>query len=152
MQVTTTSASRAASAGVAACRAPNSFAKSAARDDVRFHTVRGRPDPATRAAIGLPIAPSPRKAMFMRQNLSSAYVSRMITTVTLEGMTCQHCVRAVFTALGGVSGIDRAEVSIGSARVEHDGSVTVEQIREAIAVTGYTVTDETTNRRALPLV
>ena len=125
MQVTTTSASRAASAGVAACRAPNSFAKSAARDAVRFQTVRGRPDPATRAAIGRPIAPSPRKAMFMRQNLSSAYLSRMITTVTVEGMTCQHCVRAVFTALAAVPGIDRAEVShwvgAGRARRERHG-------------------------------
>jgi len=75
----------------------------------------------------------------------------MITTVTVEGMTCQHCVRAVFTALAGVPGIDRAEVSVGSAIVEHDGSVTVAQIREAIAVAGYTVTDGTTNRRVLPI-
>jgi len=75
----------------------------------------------------------------------------MITTVTVEGMTCQHCVRAVFTALAGVPGVDRAEVSIGSARVDHDGSVTVEQLRDAIAVAGYTVRDGTTNRRVLPL-
>jgi copper chaperone len=90
--------------------------------------------------------------MFMRQNLSSAYVSRMITTVAVEGMTCQHCVRAVFTALAAVPGIDRAEVSVGSARVEHDGSVTVDQLREAIAIAGYAVKDGTTNRRSLPLV
>jgi copper chaperone CopZ len=57
----------------------------------------------------------------------------------------------VFTALAAVPGIDRAEVSIGSARVEHDGSVTVEQMREAIAVAGYAVTDATTNRRVLPI-
>jgi copper chaperone len=76
----------------------------------------------------------------------------MITTVTVEGMTCQHCVRAVFTALGAVFGIERAEVSIGSARIEHGGSVTVEQLREAIAVAGYAVTDGTTSRRSLPLV
>ena len=75
----------------------------------------------------------------------------MITTVTVEGMTCQHCARAVFTALAAVPGIDRAEVSIGSARVEHDGSVTVEQLREAIAVAGYRVRDGATNRRVLPL-
>jgi copper chaperone CopZ len=75
----------------------------------------------------------------------------MITTVTVEGMTCQHCVRAVFTALAAVPGIDRAEVSIGSARVEHDGSVTVEQLREAITIAGYVVTDGTTNRRSLPI-
>jgi copper chaperone CopZ len=75
----------------------------------------------------------------------------MITTVTVEGMTCQHCVRAVFTALAAVPGIQRADVSIGSAAVEHDGSVTMEQLRAAIAVAGYTVRDGTTNRRALPL-
>jgi len=88
----------------------------------------------------------------MRQNLSSAYLSRMITTVTVDGMTCQHCVRAVFTALAAVPGIDRAEVSIGSAVVEHDGTVTVEQLRDAIAVAGYVVRDGRTNRRVLPLV
>jgi len=76
----------------------------------------------------------------------------MITTVTVDGMSCQHCVRAVFTALAAVPDIDRAEVSIGSARVEHDGSVTVEQLREAIAVAGYRVIDGNTNRRALPIV
>jgi copper chaperone len=76
----------------------------------------------------------------------------MITTVAVEGMTCQHCVRAVFTALAAVPAIDRAEVAIGLARIEHDGSVTVEQLREAVAVAGYTVTDGTTNRRSLPLV
>lgn len=75
----------------------------------------------------------------------------MITTVTVEGMTCQHCVRAVFTALAAVPGIRRADVSIGVAAVEHDGSVTVEQLRDAIAVAGYTVQDGATNRRALPL-
>jgi copper chaperone CopZ len=75
----------------------------------------------------------------------------MITTVTVDGMTCQHCVRAVFTALAAVPGIQRADVSIGAASVEHDGTVTVERLREAIAVAGYAVRDGTTNRRALPI-
>lgn len=75
----------------------------------------------------------------------------MITTVTVEGMTCQHCVRAVFTALAAVPGISRADVSIGTAAVEHDGSVTVEQLRDAIAVAGYAVRDGATNRRVLPI-
>jgi copper chaperone CopZ len=76
----------------------------------------------------------------------------MKTLVRVEGMTCQHCVRAVFTALGGVEGITRADVRIGSAEVEHDGSVTVEQIGEAIAMAGYRVREAETNRRALPLL
>ena len=75
----------------------------------------------------------------------------MITTVRVEGMTCQHCVRAVFTALTAVPGIQRADVSIGQASVEHDGGVTVERLRDAIAVAGYTVRDGATNRRVLPL-
>jgi copper chaperone len=75
----------------------------------------------------------------------------MITTVRVEGMTCQHCVRAVFTALAAVPGIQRADVTIGQAAVEHDGTVTVEQLRDAIAVAGYTVRDGTTQRRVLPL-
>lgn len=66
-------------------------------------------------------------------------------------MSCQHCVRAVFTALAAVDGITRANVSIGSVDVEHDGRVTVEQLRGAIAVAGYRVVDAQMNRRALPL-
>jgi copper chaperone CopZ len=67
-------------------------------------------------------------------------------------MTCAHCVRAVFTSLSGVEGIARADVSIGSAEVEHDGRVTVDALREAIALAGYDVVDGETNRRALPLM
>jgi copper chaperone CopZ len=66
-------------------------------------------------------------------------------------MTCQHCVRAVFTALTAVEGIIRADVGIGAIEVEHDGRVTVEQLRDAVAVAGYVVRDGETNRRALPL-
>ena len=76
----------------------------------------------------------------------------MKTVVRVEGMTCQHCVRAVFTALAGVEGITRADVRIGSAEIEHDGSVTVEQIGRAVEVAGYRVREAETNRRTLPLL
>ena len=76
----------------------------------------------------------------------------MKTVVRVEGMTCQHCVRAVFTALAGVEGITRADVRIGSAEIEHDGSVTVEQFGQAVAVAGYRVREAETNRRALPML
>ena len=67
-------------------------------------------------------------------------------------MSCQHCVRAVFTALAGVEGVTRADVGIGFADVEHDGSVTVEQLREAIDGAGYQVVgEEPRSRRSLPL-
>jgi copper chaperone CopZ len=75
----------------------------------------------------------------------------MITRARVEGMTCQHCVRAVFTALTAVDGITRADVTIGAIEVEHDGRVTVEQLRDAVAVAGYVVAEGTTDRRRLPL-
>jgi copper chaperone CopZ len=76
----------------------------------------------------------------------------MITRARVEGMTCQHCVRAVFTALTAVDGISRADVSIGAIEVEHDGTVTVEQLRDAVAVAGYAVADAEVDRRRLPLL
>lgn len=76
----------------------------------------------------------------------------MITRVRVEGMSCQHCVRAVFTALNAIRGITRAEVSIGAVEVEHEGGVTVEQLREAIAVAGYRVSEGETDRRALKVL
>lgn len=75
----------------------------------------------------------------------------MTTTVSINGMSCVHCVRAVFTSLAGVEGIKRADVSIGRAVIEHDGSVTPEQIRNAIATAGYEAADFTTDRRTLPI-
>ncbi len=75
----------------------------------------------------------------------------MITRARVEGMSCQHCVRAVFTGLAGVEGIVRADVSIGAIEVEHDGRVTFEQLRDAVAVAGYRLVEAQTNRRALPL-
>ena len=75
----------------------------------------------------------------------------MTTTTSISGMSCVHCVRAVFTSLAAVPGIDRADVTIGRAVIEHDGTVTPEQIRDAIAVAGYEVMDVKTDRRTLPL-
>jgi len=66
-------------------------------------------------------------------------------------MSCAHCVRAVFTSLAGVEGIKRADVSIGKAVIHHDGTVTPEDIRAAIAVAGYNVTDIRIDRPTLPL-
>jgi copper chaperone CopZ len=75
----------------------------------------------------------------------------MRTVVSVDGMSCAHCVRAVFTALAGVEGIERADVSIGKAIIDHDGSVTFDAIRDAIAIAGYEVSGTRDERRSLPL-
>jgi copper chaperone len=76
----------------------------------------------------------------------------MVTVATISGMSCAHCVRAVFTSLTGVKGIVRADVSIGRAVIEHDGSTTAEAIREAISIAGYEVIDFRDDGRVLPVV
>ena len=75
----------------------------------------------------------------------------MLTTASISGMTCAHCVRAVFTSLSGLEGIKRADVTIGKVVIEHDGTVTPQEIREAIAVAGYTVGTIKIDKRTLPL-
>ncbi len=76
----------------------------------------------------------------------------MVTTVKIKGMSCAHCVRAVFTALGGVAGVTSADVSIGQAVIHHDGSVSPGSIREAISIAGYELVDSRDDRRTLPVM
>ncbi len=76
----------------------------------------------------------------------------MITHLRIGGMSCQHCVRAVFTALTPVDGITSADVSIGAAVIEHDGRATLDALRRAVAESGYGVTSATEERRRLPIV
>lgn len=76
----------------------------------------------------------------------------MITHLRIAGMSCQHCIRAVFTALTPVPGIISADVTIGGAVIEHDGRATVEVLREAIAASGYEVTSADEEKRRLPIV
>jgi copper chaperone CopZ len=75
----------------------------------------------------------------------------MITLVTVGGMRTEHCKRAVFTSLAALDGITQADVQLGTVHVEHDGTVTIDQLRDAIAVAGYTVTQAAEQRRVLPI-
>jgi len=76
----------------------------------------------------------------------------MVTTAKITGMTSAHCVRAVFTALGGVAGILSADVSLGTAVIDHDGTVTRAAIADAIAIVGYKVASTSDSRSPLPVV
>jgi copper chaperone CopZ len=78
---------------------------------------------------------------------------RFVTTARVGGMRTSHCVRAVFTALAGVPGISRADVQLGRAEIEHDGTATAAVLRDAIAVAGYELLETTEERqRTLPLL
>ena len=63
-----------------------------------------------------------------------------IEDLTIQGMSCGHCVKAVEGALAEVAGIDTAEVSIGHAQVSYDPSQTNRtDLVAAIEEEGYTV-------------
>jgi copper chaperone len=76
----------------------------------------------------------------------------VLTRLRIDGMTCQRCVQAVFTALTPVEGIRSADVTVGAATIEHDGRATVAALRDAIAVSGYQVTLADEERRRLPVL
>jgi copper ion binding protein len=65
----------------------------------------------------------------------------MKTTLTIEGMSCEHCVRHVTEALKGVSGVSSADVDLKkkSAEVEHGESVSLDALRAAVEEAGYEV-------------
>ena len=65
----------------------------------------------------------------------------MKKTILIEGMMCQHCVRHVNKALGGVAGVTGVEVDLDKklAVVETDGTVANETLTAAIVDAGYEV-------------
>lgn len=63
-------------------------------------------------------------------------------TFKVDGMSCQHCVKAVEGALNKLDGVRSAAVDLGkgTARVEYDESrVKPEQMKAAIEDQGYDV-------------
>jgi copper chaperone len=59
--------------------------------------------------------------------------------LTIEGMTCEHCVRAVDGRLRKTPGIEVERVAVGSADLRYDPAKTnLDAIAEAIADEGYT--------------
>jgi copper chaperone CopZ len=59
--------------------------------------------------------------------------------LTIEGMSCEHCVRAVRSRLERTEGVKVDDVRVGSATVAYDPAKTnVDDIEEAIADEGYT--------------
>lgn len=60
--------------------------------------------------------------------------------LSLQGMSCGHCVKAVQSALATLPGITKAEVAVGSASLSFDEAVvTREAIANAIREEGFQV-------------
>jgi copper ion binding protein len=65
----------------------------------------------------------------------------MKTTLKIEGMSCEHCVKHVTDALEEIDGVSSAAVSLEgkSAAVEHGDGVSLEALKAAVAEAGYEV-------------
>ena len=62
------------------------------------------------------------------------------TTITINGMTCSHCVAAVQKALASVPGVTVDAVTIGSATVSIDPAIgSLSAVEAAIDDAGYDV-------------
>lgn len=63
-------------------------------------------------------------------------------TLTVQGMSCGHCVSSVEDALNQLDGISEVNVNLGEGKVDvkyDEAKVSVEQIKEAIDEQGYDV-------------
>ncbi len=61
-------------------------------------------------------------------------------TLTIEGMSCQHCVMRVRKAIDTLPGIAKSDVSIGRAVISFDETkVKKEEITASIEKAGYRI-------------
>jgi copper chaperone len=61
-------------------------------------------------------------------------------SLTIEGMSCGHCVRGVDQALRSLPGVEVEKVDVGSAVIAYDPAlVQPQQIEQAIAEEGYEI-------------
>jgi copper chaperone CopZ len=62
------------------------------------------------------------------------------STYTVEGMSCEHCVRAVTEEVGAVAGVRTVEVDLAGGRLTvHGEGVEPGAVRAAVGEAGYTV-------------
>jgi copper chaperone len=70
------------------------------------------------------------------------FMTKQTLDLKVEGMSCQHCVHAVKSAVSGLAGVDKVEVSLEKklATVDFDPAITnLQLIRTAIEGEGYSV-------------
>lgn len=65
-----------------------------------------------------------------------------VEVLSVKGMSCGHCVKAVETSVGKLDGIQTVSVNLEDAKVEvafDDSKVQLEVIKETIEEQGYDV-------------
>ncbi|QLD89212.1 heavy-metal-associated domain-containing protein [Natronomonas salina] len=62
----------------------------------------------------------------------------MSQTISVEGMTCEHCEQSVEEALQGVSGVTDVDVDREAERATVDGDADTDALVDAVEDAGYT--------------
>ena len=71
-------------------------------------------------------------------------------TLSIEGMSCGHCVGQVKSALQGLPGVTVENVSVGAAEVAYDeATVSPDVLTKAVSEAGYDAKVTPTKRSAL---
>lgn len=67
----------------------------------------------------------------------------MTTTVTVSGMTCQHCVSSVKEEVGEIVGVTSVDVDLASGRVDIESDAPLEPatVTQAVQEAGYQVVE-----------
>jgi copper chaperone len=62
-----------------------------------------------------------------------------MATISIKGMSCQHCVASTKKALEEIPGISKVEVNLEKAEASYEGDVDGAVIKEAIQKIGFEV-------------
>ena len=83
-----------------------------------------------------------KNEVILPQTIEGGNTTMATKTISIEGMMCKHCEKAVRNALKDIPGVVTAEASheAGNAVIEIDGDVTDEMITKTITDLDYTVT------------
>ena len=62
-----------------------------------------------------------------------------MATITIKGMSCQHCVKSTKEALNKIPGIQNVEVNLDKGEASFNGDIDHELVKEAIEKIGFEV-------------
>lgn len=65
----------------------------------------------------------------------------MVTILQVEGMSCQHCVRAVKESLESHPSVQKADVDLdlAKAQIEHEQNLNLAELAALVEEEGYTI-------------
>ncbi len=66
-------------------------------------------------------------------------MEKIMPTLSIKGMSCQHCVASTKKALEEIDGISNVEINLEANEASYDGNVDVATVKDAIAKIGFEV-------------